>query len=60
MAAKTVAETCRATSESEGFPSDKESLVFAHAKLSMLRASYLSIMLQAAGSVGPELEKGVS
>ena len=55
---QTVAETCRATSESEGFPPDKERLIFAHAKLSMLRASYLTIMLRAAGSVGPGLEQG--
>jgi len=54
---QTVAEACRATSESEGFPHDKERLIFAHAKLSMLRASYLTIMLRAAGSVGPGLEQ---
>ncbi|KAG0137827.1 hypothetical protein HOY82DRAFT_546819 [Tuber indicum] len=52
---QTVAEACRATSRGEGFQPEKERLIFAHAKLSMLRASYVTIMLKAAGSVGPGL-----
>ncbi|KAG0636267.1 hypothetical protein HOY80DRAFT_1011374 [Tuber brumale] len=54
---QTVAEACRATSRSEGFQPENERLIFAHAKLSMLRASYVTIMLRAAGSVGPGLEE---
>ncbi|KAG0128322.1 hypothetical protein HOY82DRAFT_586482 [Tuber indicum] len=48
-----------ASSESAGFQPGKERLIFAHAKLSMLRASYLTIMLRAAGSVEPGLEPGL-
>jgi len=51
-----VLRACRGTSAAENFPPDKQNLIFAHAKLSMLRASYLTIMLKAAGSVGPGLE----
>ena len=54
---QTVAEACLSTSKSEGFQPDEEKLIFAHAKLSMLRASYVTIMLRAAGSVGPGLEQ---
>ena len=39
------------------YKSNETRLVFAHAKLSMLRASYLTVMLRAAGSVGPGLEE---
>ncbi|KAG0129440.1 hypothetical protein HOY82DRAFT_671094 [Tuber indicum] len=46
-----------ANSESAGFQPGKERLIFAHAKLSMLRASYRTIMLRAVGSVEPGLEQ---
>ena len=36
----------------------KRSLILAHANLSMLRASYLTVGLRAVGSVGPRLEEG--
>ncbi|RPA98540.1 hypothetical protein L873DRAFT_1828579 [Choiromyces venosus 120613-1] len=55
---QTVAEACRTTAKKEDFQSDKEMMIFAHAKLSMLRASYVTIMLRAAGSVGSGLEEG--
>ncbi|PWW74724.1 hypothetical protein C7212DRAFT_353365 [Tuber magnatum] len=55
---QTVAEACEATSKSEGFQLDQEGLIFAQAKLSMLRASCVTIMLRAAGSAGPGLEEG--
>ncbi|CUS15645.1 unnamed protein product [Tuber aestivum] len=54
---QTVAEACRATSKSKGFQPDQERLIFAHAKLSILRASYVTVMLRAAGSVGPVLKE---
>ncbi|KAG0128335.1 hypothetical protein HOY82DRAFT_592902 [Tuber indicum] len=46
-----------ANSESAGFQPGKGRLIFAHAKLLMLRASYLTIVLRAAGSVEPRLER---
>jgi len=52
-----VLRTCRTTSADENFPPEKQRQIFAHAKLSMLRASYLTIMLKAAGSVGPGLAR---
>lgn len=43
--------------QNKSYQPNETRLVFAHAKLSMLRASYLTVMLRAAGSVGPGLEE---
>lgn len=54
---KNLADVC-SSSNPKSTSLMKRSLILAHANLSMLRASYLTVGLRAVGSVGPRLEEG--